>query len=357
MITRENYEIYFIDYFDGNLSVEVTAKLLLFLEQNLDLKQEFDSFQNLNISEVFDTNSELNSVDFSNLKKENSINSKNEEDYFIGYIENDLSEEEKQSLSLYISDNKENKAKLERFKNTKLTVPFIPFPDKKSLKKSNTKVIYFYASLFAAACILAFILIPFFNTNSPNGFENTPVFVEQIPTEIIPKNTVDSIPKMKIIEQKNSFEIKQKQKKNEEKFIARVISPPIKTNSILPTRENKILIERYNLKVLDFPIANNEIQSYIPVKTEKLPEIIEDYSKINNSYTLLGFAKLKANNFLKKKTGYTVNSSKDILAIASLETQEIAKKKSLYTKKEDTKYIYKSLKIGRLIKIYWKTKK
>ncbi|KXK46137.1 MAG: hypothetical protein UZ10_BCD003001461 [Bacteroidetes bacterium OLB10] len=51
MINRENYEIWFIDYFDGKLSPEQTAELLLFLEENGDLKLEFDSFSNITLPE------------------------------------------------------------------------------------------------------------------------------------------------------------------------------------------------------------------------------------------------------------------------------------------------------------------
>jgi hypothetical protein len=38
MITRENYEIYYLDYLEGNLSDKKTDELLLFLEENTDLK-------------------------------------------------------------------------------------------------------------------------------------------------------------------------------------------------------------------------------------------------------------------------------------------------------------------------------
>ena len=45
MINRSNYEVWFIDYADGKLSHEHVAELLLFLEENPDLKNEFGFFE------------------------------------------------------------------------------------------------------------------------------------------------------------------------------------------------------------------------------------------------------------------------------------------------------------------------
>ncbi len=44
MITRDNYEIYFLDYLEGGLSTTLREELQLFLEENPDLKAEFEAF-------------------------------------------------------------------------------------------------------------------------------------------------------------------------------------------------------------------------------------------------------------------------------------------------------------------------
>ena len=41
MITRENYEEHFLDYFDGILSEKEVEELLRFLSLNTDLEDEF----------------------------------------------------------------------------------------------------------------------------------------------------------------------------------------------------------------------------------------------------------------------------------------------------------------------------
>ena len=51
MISRENYEIYFIDFFEGNLSEKDVDMLNSFLDSNIDLKIEFENFQNISLVE------------------------------------------------------------------------------------------------------------------------------------------------------------------------------------------------------------------------------------------------------------------------------------------------------------------
>ena len=46
-ITRGNYEMFLIDYLDGKLSPVEVADLLIFLEENLDIKSEFEGVESL----------------------------------------------------------------------------------------------------------------------------------------------------------------------------------------------------------------------------------------------------------------------------------------------------------------------
>lgn len=48
-INSHNYEAFFLDYHEGNLSPQQVADLLLFLEQHPGLKQDFDSFENIRL--------------------------------------------------------------------------------------------------------------------------------------------------------------------------------------------------------------------------------------------------------------------------------------------------------------------
>ncbi len=46
MINRNNYELHIIDYLDGNLNHQQVEDLLLFLDQNHDIKEEFELLDN-----------------------------------------------------------------------------------------------------------------------------------------------------------------------------------------------------------------------------------------------------------------------------------------------------------------------
>ena len=51
-ITRNNYEVFFLDYHEGLLSGEQMAEVILFLEKNEDLMEEFYSFENVSLDPV-----------------------------------------------------------------------------------------------------------------------------------------------------------------------------------------------------------------------------------------------------------------------------------------------------------------
>ena len=46
-INLHNYEAVFLDYYEGNLSAEDVSELLLFLENHPELKEDFESFENI----------------------------------------------------------------------------------------------------------------------------------------------------------------------------------------------------------------------------------------------------------------------------------------------------------------------
>ena len=48
-ISNENYEIWFLDYYEGQLAPEQVQELMNFLELNLDLKEEFEQFENITL--------------------------------------------------------------------------------------------------------------------------------------------------------------------------------------------------------------------------------------------------------------------------------------------------------------------
>ena len=171
-LNRDNYELFFINYFEGLLKPEEVDELMLFLKYNTDLEDEFYTFKNISLpgkDSVFFENK-------NNLKKSTadkiSITDKNIDEFLIASIENDLPAKDIERLEMFLEANPKYKSDLEIFKKT-ISTPdtSIRFDAKKSLKKKAVakeyNIKYFYYSVVAAAaCILLFFNI-FFSDISP----------------------------------------------------------------------------------------------------------------------------------------------------------------------------------------------
>jgi anti-sigma factor RsiW len=118
-INLHNYEIWFLDYAEGNLSPEQVAELMVFVEQHPELKEELEAFDVIPV-----TPNETISFDTSSLKKtaadKNEINTYNEEEFFIASIEGDLDVMQEKALELYLNQHPEKKAVFELYKKTQL---------------------------------------------------------------------------------------------------------------------------------------------------------------------------------------------------------------------------------------------
>ena len=92
-INKSNYESWFLDYYEGNLSALQVAELFLFIEQNSSFKTEFELFYPVKLTsskdEIFETKEEL---------KRNVITISNIDYYLIGELENELNLQEKIKL-------------------------------------------------------------------------------------------------------------------------------------------------------------------------------------------------------------------------------------------------------------------
>ena len=90
-ISRDNYEVFFIDYFEGNLNREEKEELQRFLSKNPDLKNEFDQFEEINVAEP-----EREYKYKTELKKQVSdlgkVNEDTIDEYSIAFLEGDLNE-------------------------------------------------------------------------------------------------------------------------------------------------------------------------------------------------------------------------------------------------------------------------
>jgi len=175
-INSDNYELFFINYFDGNLKPEEIEQLMSFLKQNPALEDEFHNFNTLNI----DIKETICFENKNTLKKNISdkiINTSNIDEFLIAYIENDLSPSEITRLNKFLEANPSHKKDLEIYRNAFLKPDLnITYSEKGKLKKQIKPVVrklnYFYYSIVAAAaCLLLFFNI-FFSDDINYGMKS-----------------------------------------------------------------------------------------------------------------------------------------------------------------------------------------
>jgi len=172
IINRNNYEIYFLDWHEGNLDPSCEVELRLFLEQNPDLRDEFEEYENIQL--IPDT-----SIHFKDkqLFKKNpvisvgKINISNYHEFFIGSIEGDLKKADSTLLKRFLDRNPTLVRDFNLLKKTVL-IPDreIVFDNKSDLKKSISAVYFrknwFYYASAVAATLLILIWISISNVNS-----------------------------------------------------------------------------------------------------------------------------------------------------------------------------------------------
>jgi hypothetical protein len=167
-INRNNYELYFMDYLDGNLSDRDILMLEDFLLINPDLRAELEGTENIILTpDKFDYNQkEL-------LKKPDltlPVNEDNFEDFCIAETEGDLNDHQRSGLAEFLKQNPGFENLLRLFSSLHLLPDqTIIFPGKEKLKK---KLVLIPAGilypLLSAAAVLAIVLILNFRHENNN---------------------------------------------------------------------------------------------------------------------------------------------------------------------------------------------
>ncbi|HKK10128.1 MAG TPA: hypothetical protein VJ939_04790, partial [Bacteroidales bacterium] len=140
-INKGNYELFFVDYFDGNLSGESKKELFAFLEQNPELKAEFESFEPVVLPPENITYPDKASLRKQQIVPTGSINEENYEDFLIAYAEKDLTKQEEVLLQQFFKKNPSLREESEKYAKLKLHPDKdIIFENKEELKKQRAVV-------------------------------------------------------------------------------------------------------------------------------------------------------------------------------------------------------------------------
>ncbi len=155
-INRNNYEIFMLDYIEGNLPLDIREDFICFLNNNPDLKEEADDlFENNLVAETIVFHSK-------DLLKKNAITEieglTRFEQLSIAKIENDINLKENKQLDELLANSHQKQIEFQLFQKTKLTPDnSITFPDKNKIK--HRKAIISIQKLYYISGIAALILL------------------------------------------------------------------------------------------------------------------------------------------------------------------------------------------------------
>ncbi|MEI6049471.1 MAG: hypothetical protein WCS03_11280 [Bacteroidota bacterium] len=241
-IDRSNYEIWLIDWLDGNLSNLQVEKLKLFLSENPDLKEEFYELNTLCIKpfEKSFSQKEL-------LKKSLADLSGSQFEYLcVAYLENDLSVNQHTELKEIIDHDADKRRTFELIQKTRLVPSDIIYKYKHKLKKRTViqnvirlSVIGLAAAATVTLIIITYMLIP------RNLVDKTDITAQNIMVDsALLKPSFSTVSKISLREQKPVIK-KQKREyliaafqKNSSAITQSDSTPPIPNDSLIRNTDN-----------------------------------------------------------------------------------------------------------------------
>lgn len=157
-INRSNYEIWLIDFLDGNLNDLQKAELLLFLDENPDLIEELEIVSSVKLgqTDTFFPQKDL-------LKRSvTDTDDKNFELLCISYLEHDITGEQEEELLEILKADPGRRKHFDILQKIKLTPPPVTYNKKGRLKRSvfpSAKVYISIAGIAASLLILVSLFI------------------------------------------------------------------------------------------------------------------------------------------------------------------------------------------------------
>jgi hypothetical protein len=259
-INRNNYEEYFLLYADNELSPTEKKVVEIFVQENIDLKEEFLMIK----MTINSPEEEVKLIDKSFLSKKEPpfINENNREEIFVLYFDNELSLSQKAEVENFVTEDSKYKTEFELIGKAKLISDnSIIYPDKKQLhrKEKPGKVIPLILwRAMAAAVFIGFglwITISYFNKAEKNIPVASQINKIKKPAakekNIIPKEPVES-------ENEIASSTKTTEPEKTEKEETEIKKPTVKQKTA-----NDIAVAKPDLKIKK-PIVKEEIKESKP---------------------------------------------------------------------------------------------
>lgn len=252
MISRSNYEIIFIDYFDGKMDNIRQEEFFSFLRMNPDLQEEFNLYSGIHT----EPDLTINFRGKDRLKKD-TITAYNYKAWLVGYIENDLVAEQRKEVEFFLSNNPTFKPELEILKLSRFVPDQRIIFNKKNALKRGTKIIRFTPSVKRTLSIAAALIL----------FTLTYFLIHQL--NATKSGVADQHEKkQKEVGENKNYDVVQSQSKNEKTNILKTIEPKKSENNdagivaLKPERLIELLqaIKQKEIKETVIPDTLNPIQ-------------------------------------------------------------------------------------------------
>lgn len=191
-ITRDNYEVYFLDYLEGNLDENLVNDFIDFLRQNPDLKAELEMVAPLKV--------ELENVIFKGKDKLYKEKFDQEPEFnraAVARLEGDLQENEIAEFEKYLSSHPEKQKEAALFEKTRLKADeSLVFKKKNKLYHYPTgKTILLWSTRIAAVLVLALLVYRVAdNISIQNSIPENQVAVSEKKTKPEPAETPVIVP-------------------------------------------------------------------------------------------------------------------------------------------------------------------
>jgi len=256
-IDRSNYEIWIIDWLDGNLDNNQVRQLREFLDENPDIRDEFEDTETINIKP------------FSNSYNNKSLLKKSVEDLplsqfeylCVGDLENDINEDQRAELLETIEKDPEKKLSYDLIHKTKLVPELTSYKHKNHLLKRSTtrKVIRMSVTVLSAAATVALLFTLYFllpkspaekTESTAFNVDSDTIFIQQPPRTVSVELETGKI--LAVLEQ-------DKEKPTE-------TSPEITAIIMQPESQTKLLIDSMAISTIIRERAFNKIPIHSEIK-------------------------------------------------------------------------------------------
>lgn len=321
VINRHNYETYFLLWVDGELSSEEKVAVDRFVAENPDLAEELALLQSTQLHP--DEPLVFKGKEMLYKKEGQDISLNNYEEWFLLYTDNELSEEQKMQVELFVLQHPDLQREFEYLQQTRLPEENWVFANKEILYRQSTArppVLYMRWMRYAAAAAVIGIMATVWmlsptNTlkeslqlegstpeivgnpgNTTNPVQNRSQSVDQLQS-VEPASdesslrrpmansvTVENLPTIKIVggdQQPNLI----KNKASEEQVIASAVS---ENNPIVQLAETQPATNQRENAVGNSLVSQQQLQTVAPVNIEKVNNtIIAAVEELKPIYTAL----------------------------------------------------------------------